>query len=713
MILRSRGAQSAGLAAACILCFSALLLVNRTFYFNDDFQLYFAPMFTEIARLLGEGVFPLATDRSWNGGAIAGEFQYAIFNPFSLLLMFAFGHIADTALAAAAFAIAHYTVYCVGTFVLALSLGYTTRASVVTAVLAVSSGFLLYFSAVSWIPGVTSIAWAPWCLAALILVYRDPRCLALGSLATAMPLLCGWPFTVLGLAVMIGVGLVAGLVVGLPRGRLACVALSALLGAGLCLPAILPVAAYVAEGARSVAGKVTWMADLPGLFAFGFPTYASRFSGLDLRQTIHAPICYVGWFLPLLLVNSGRRLVSDPRSVALTVAAVTFAAMSQLPAVWQFQWSMRHLPMLHFCLAMLGGWCLSTGADRPWRVAPSALALLAPAALAIVTTPELLFRHVLALACLAALTAAVILLQRRGRDGVPLLLASHVAILLALVAAQPTNDLLPRWDLSTRPKSAADGGDLVLALYRPGEAGFPARRAFWDEIPVGNTGLFSGLRTINGYSPLLPKGLQDTFCQRYLCANEPDSIFRFLEPDALTGLPMIDLARVTRVIAQKGDLADTFERATAGRWTVAARRSESVEFRRAEPLTAAAGRIGWMSSPLDIRALGSDARRVTFEIGTAPAADVDVLFARPFRPGYRASLEGVPLRLVAHRGVFPMVRVPAGASGRLVVEDWPAGLTAGLWAAAGTAAFLLAWTLLAGLARQGRNGRLPAKPKPA
>jgi hypothetical protein len=47
------------------------------------------PDFREIARLLGQGHFPLVSDRLWNGGAFLQEHQLAVFNPVSMLLYLA------------------------------------------------------------------------------------------------------------------------------------------------------------------------------------------------------------------------------------------------------------------------------------------------------------------------------------------------------------------------------------------------------------------------------------------------------------------------------------------------------------------------------------------------------------------------------------------------------------------------------------------------
>ena len=70
---------------------------SRRFFLTDDYATYFMPGFSEIARLLGQGHFPLLTDRIWNGGALLQEYQYAVFNPVSMLLYVVLGQLDDLA----------------------------------------------------------------------------------------------------------------------------------------------------------------------------------------------------------------------------------------------------------------------------------------------------------------------------------------------------------------------------------------------------------------------------------------------------------------------------------------------------------------------------------------------------------------------------------------------------------------------------------------
>ncbi|HNF14458.1 MAG TPA: hypothetical protein PK453_12375, partial [Leptospiraceae bacterium] len=62
---------------------------NEHFFFRDDYQTQYLPAFYEIGRLLNSGEFPFISTRTLLGGNFAGEYQYAIFNPFSMLSYFA------------------------------------------------------------------------------------------------------------------------------------------------------------------------------------------------------------------------------------------------------------------------------------------------------------------------------------------------------------------------------------------------------------------------------------------------------------------------------------------------------------------------------------------------------------------------------------------------------------------------------------------------
>src|SRR5438093_1299026 len=76
----SLGALGAGLlvTAFCLV----MLWLNPRFFWNDDYQLAFLPVFKDMSRAWWNGEFPLLTQSSWVAGNLAGEFQYGVFSIF-------------------------------------------------------------------------------------------------------------------------------------------------------------------------------------------------------------------------------------------------------------------------------------------------------------------------------------------------------------------------------------------------------------------------------------------------------------------------------------------------------------------------------------------------------------------------------------------------------------------------------------------------------
>jgi uncharacterized membrane protein YfhO len=62
-----------------------------------------------------------------------------------------------------------------------------------------------------------------------------------------------------------------------------------------------------------------------------------------------------------------------------------------------------------------------------------------------------------------------------------------------------------------------------------------------------------------------------------------------------------------------------------------------------------------------------------------PSGDQSALisFSRPYFRGYEARLNGKKLLVDFHRGLFPVVEIPAGSSGRLILSYCPAWLKYG------------------------------------
>ena len=224
-------------AAAVLWFFGGALFGGRLLYYRD-LSHYYAPEYAFAAASLRRGVWPL-----WNPLANAGEpclFAY----PVDLLLLLVGGPRAPLGPGAAL----HLLVALLGASVLARRLGLGPAGAWAAGATYGLGGFLL--STVNLPPLFQAAAWAPWVLAALLSVVREPTSRRVAALAV----LAALQVSTLGVEIvlqtaLVGFALAAG--PGLLRGRRP----GALLAAGavaalLAMPALLGARALVAGSAR-------------------------------------------------------------------------------------------------------------------------------------------------------------------------------------------------------------------------------------------------------------------------------------------------------------------------------------------------------------------------------------------------------------------------------------------------------------------------------
>src|SRR5262249_36091054 len=81
------------------------------------------------------------------------------------------------------------------------------------------------------------------------------------------------------------------------------------------------------------------------------------------------------------------------------------------------------------------------------------------------------------------------------------------------------------------------------------------------------------------------------------------------------------------------------------------------------------------------------------------AGETLVIFSRPWFPGYRAECNGRPMPVEVFDLILPAVRLPAGTSGRVVLEYRPAPFVLGCCITASCAAVIV-WFLLVAAAQR-------------
>ena len=699
-----RGAEvSWGLLTASLaIATAAIPLVHEpAFYFADDYQSYFLPGFLEIARLIKAGELPFLTPRLFQGGAFLAEYQYALFNPVSLLLYLVLDGFARLDHAAAFLVLFHVGLLAGGSHALARLIGVSRPAAVLAGLTAATSGWIIYWGAITWIPGLISTAWLSWAAAALIRAYRAPSFVPPAAGAVYLTIASGWPFS--DAALVAGLGTALALAFWARRDWRACArgACAAGLGGLLAAPSWMPLAAMIGVSSRQSEILFHDMLTTPPavLLAMGVPVWPETWLGFNgLKMHVGPPAQYASWWVPVALVNASRARLNEPegRAAALLLAVAGLIALLAIsPGVSQLRWTFRFLPYVQIGVTIVAAWFVTR--DR-WAPGRTLVLIAVGGAVAIARDPDLLPLQV-ALTALIAL-AALLALRAEGAARLFVIAASHSVVFATLTVIMPSNDQIGTWpapmERSAYRASPARPGDTMLVLHDPGYHQVPAaaatRSALFTELPHSNTPLLTGVAVVGGYSPMPVRGFR-ALCMWRGGATCPEAAERLTRPDPATGASTLELARVTRAAVQRGPRADDFAKVVGPDWTrrsgIAAELFERVAGGPSLPGTLSAGPKGFR-----VAAAAESAAAGRYEV--ASPAGGRIVWARAWYPGYAASWNGAPLTIEIVNDVLVSTVVPAG-DGVLTLRYVPSGLLPGLAVSA------LAALALAGFAMSSRR----------
>ncbi len=700
------------LAAALSIAIAAIPLIrSRGFYFTDDDQTYFMPGFLEIARLLKAGELPFLSPRVFQGGSLLAEYQYAVLHPVCLLLYLALDAIPRMDDAASLYALVHIGILAGGVFHLARVVGAHRTAAILAGVSGATSMWLIYWGATNWIPALVSAAWMAWAVALLLRTYGSPAAMPAAAIAVALTILSGWPFADMALLAGSGLCVAAAFLRTRDLRRCARPAISLAIGLMLAMPAVLPLAAFLQHAARQPVGPASlhvMQASLTTVLTFGLPIFPNAWRGFGgLMIHVSPPMQYVSWWVPLALINADwARLKTQAGSAAALVLAATglFALLAMAPGVWQLRWSFRMLPYMQIGLVIVAAWSISQP-GHVWRWRRTIGIVAAGSAIAAFQEAELLSVQATVAVDLLCITALVCLLQLRApRTWIPAVLAGHAFMFAVVTSLVPHSGMVPFWspppERGTYAVPPLAGGDTNLLLFDRAiffaDDGRKLTEAVFRELRHGTTSILGG-PSVTGYSPIRSAGLA-SLCFDYIGSICPEGVARLLAVDPTTGASFIDLARVTRVQAQTGDLARSFADLAGPGWR-SHEDEVSVRFERENAVPPGPGSVSQMTGDLRVLGAAESARRASLDL--APSTQGGrIVWARNWFPGYVARWNGsaVPVEIV--NGVFPSVTVPPGPGGTLVLTYRPAGLDVGL-ALAGLAA--LVWSGLVLLLRRGAS----------
>ncbi len=607
------------------------------------------------------------------------------------------------------------------------------------------AGYALGGGIMAWglYPHSNAAAWAPWLVAATVLLVRRPSYagVAGAALAAAALLLSGQPEVALGAGCL---AVVAALWLRRPRTLvrgLVHAALAAVLGVALAAPLLVPFALAIPASQRGLEraavtaphASLDWRSPLGWFDEGGYQFFRGPLNpfayGAPYRESFHGPI---GWPVALAsyaglvaLAGSALGLVHRCRRRAVPFllaagAGLLLAAkllplqglLLRLPLVRIPEYT-RLLPIAALGLAVAGGLGLDAWAgSRRWWLGAAALGAVAVLSLAVDARGQ-------ALALWAVLLAAALALKRSRRAG---LLGLGCVLLVELVPwargtlpREPSRLFYPRTPaIAAIDRELGRGGSWravgeAYSLY-PAILPFFGFAEVRTHNPLASASYLAVLRTVFGYAPSplhyasafgnVEHPLLDFLGVRVVASNQympakarlqrlddgsfaPYRLYR--NP---TAMPRWFLPTGAEPVAPR-DLPDWLQRMTDPR---------RVALLPAEARGWLPPRRAWL--PDAVRARSALPGRLVLDV--PPAGEKLLATSIPAAAGWEATAAGRPLRRLTLDGAFFGAVVPAGVA-ELELRYLPPGLPAGALAAA--AAWVVVAGLLASAARRSRMSR--------
>lgn len=678
------------------------LLWHRTFYLRGDSGAQFAPTWYHLGRLVRDGHWPPTLDPDvFAGGNYAAEALHGIYNPLNVLVWLTVSGIDDLVLGVWLVKAAMLVLLALGCYALAREYVVPRWAAAVLGVIVPFGGFTLFWDAGSWPTGLLAFGYTVWVWWAFRRVLRGRLNPFWGFVIGALGVTQGNPYGTVGVVVVGAALVVEGFVDGERRGAVR------LLLVGGCVATLLPLA-YLplletsSLGARAfgalVANNGKLRPQLGDLFGLSSPTFVPDIRAIS--GPMQVPAAYFSWLvLPLLPWLDYRLLRRRGRELTgVGLVGAFYLLMALAPSkLWQFRWPLRVVEYLYLCVGLVVVLLLGAGLRRDgWR-----LRLLGSGALVVLAgylswaeAPQHLRAGVGGPVLLAVLAAALLgwhrlggrLGDRLGGAGLALIaVAGTLLVVVAQVVTFGENGSSRLWqfptDVSSLQRSYGaqyDGRIMSFANLKPlqEQHRIDELHHAWRHVLAGSMYQVAGVPAVNSYTGIGYSRFQQRLCMTYDGLTRPCGYRNVWQPAGLTGPPIADLLKLDEVVARP-KVARGVQPAAG--WQVVQRRPVVV-VRRSQPPPWPGSRLSDVPAGVQVsaaRSTGLHRDEVRLDGGTGGR----LTFAILDWPGYHATLDGRPVP-VGHDFVGLLtVRVPAGASGTLVVGYQPPGWTASLAAA--------------------------------
>jgi hypothetical protein len=671
------------LVAVLIGLFAAAIpfITNPWFFFNDDEQNQHYPYFIDIGQHLHHHQWPGVTLSTLYGGNLIDDWQYELFNPFSLLTYWFISPMKNLLLVGLFLIGTYLILLSVGAYFLGRAFGLSRLFSLSIAACLVTNNFLQYMYCDSWSLGIISITWFIWTWVFLERYRTNGNSWALGALICSiyLTITSGWPHTILMLGLLM-LGNIAQLIFVQRLWPRALALLLANLGVLLTttpylLPALL---------------SFSWMTRPSGIHSTGLlmPDLGSvlNVSSIFFYPRIHLynheyaayPMLFLAWFiLPLLPLCSWPVVVEtlQNRWGLLALACVSFIMLFGPESLGPIRYPIRFLPYLH--LSLLIAFFLSISTPGIFRISKLRLAavlvvLFFQFCTCISVRPET-FNVQLVVSGVDVLLVliAVRLIYFRNRYALGVLLVGSTMFIFWMthVVSRVNGDL-------SNFGAAIQNNTVLPTVARP-FSGYqltiiPLVADNTKDVRLAAEGIFDGLYTINGYCALGHVGLRPgTFGFNWFEFRDTSGIDFLLAKEPTTNQPIVSLMRVNRLLIFNG-YVDHARPLLGSDWIPASTGEYATVFENAAP-NYAPTTLSYASDGIVAQPQGElTGEQEQLKI-TANATGGQLVFARLYWPGYEAQLNGNPVSVNPLDKIFVKVDLPPGSTGELTLKFVPPG----------------------------------------
>ncbi len=661
-------------------------LTNPKFFFNDDEQNQHYPYFIDIGQHLRHHQWPGITLSTFYGGNLIIDWQYALFNPFSLLLYWIICPIQNLLLVGLFLVGIYLTLLSLGGYWLGRVFSVNRIFSLTIAACLVMNNFIQYVYCDSWITGLISITWFIWAWVLLEQYRKGGHTLSLGALVCLiyLTITSGFPHTMLALAFLMFAYFLELVFIQRSQDKalkLLMINVGAFMAtAPFLLPALFSFSLMVRPNGIQSAGM--FMPDLGSVLNLSSTFYCPRIH-LFWHEYPYYPMMYLGWFIiPLLPIICWQTaaFALRPRLGLIIFGSIALFMLMGPESLGPIRWPIRFLPFFH--ISILVAFFLVISAPGVFRITKFRLGFIAAILVFQFTSSVSVFPHSLSLQVIVCgcsfvmFATAIRLVHYKNLHPLGLLFLAGMLLcfpfthLIApinvdLIDSNPTiqND-------SANPTAARPFSGYQMLIS-------PLTNDNRQDIGFAAEGIYAGTPTINGYSSLEHVGLLSrTHGHVWFEVPDTDGVDFLFAIEPTTHESRLSLMRVNRVLLFN-DYFDYAKPAIGRDWIPTSRGEFATRLENSAPNDANTT-LSFASEGIAVTPKGEvTGEHEQLQITANPNGG-QLVFARLFWPGYEAYLDGKPIAVQPLDNIFVKLNLPPRALGELTLSFVPPGFKLGL-----------------------------------